>query len=70
MYNFHIIYTLDYHNDEEVRYDFNGTIEELENEISNMRNVSNIFVHCGNGNKELAYEVNTRIRKYNATASC
>ena len=72
MYSFHIIYTLDYYNNEEVMYDFNGTIEELEYEISTLpfREVSNIFVHCGNGNKQLAHEINSKIKKYNAYASC
>ena len=68
MYNFHIIYTLDYDNDREVGYDFVGTIEELEKEISKLSNVSNIFVHCGNGNRNLAFDTDNRIRKYNATA--
>ena len=68
MYNFRIIYTLDYDNDREAGHDFYGTIEELEHEISTFHYVSNICVLCGN--KELAYEVDSKIRKYNATASC
>ena len=68
MYNFRIIYTLDYDNDRETGLDFYGSIEELEQEISTFRNVSNICVLCEN--KELAYDVNSKITKYNATASC
>ena len=68
MYNFRIIYTLDYDNDRETGYDFYGSIEELEHEISTFRHVSNISVLCEN--KELAYVVDSKIRKYNATASC
>ena len=68
MYNFRIIYTLDYDNDKETGHDFYGSIEELEQEISTFRHVSNICVICEN--KELAYEVDSKIRKYNATASC
>ena len=68
MYNFRIIYTLDYDNDREIIHDFYGSIEELEQEISTFRHVSNICVLCEN--KELAYNVNSKIRKYNATASC
>ena len=68
MYNFRIIYTLDYDNDREIGHDFYGSIEELEQEISTFRHVSNICVLCGN--KELAYEVDSKIRKHNATASC
>ena len=68
MYNFRIIYTLDYDNDRETGHDFYGSIEDLEQEISTFRNVSNICVLCEN--KELAYDVNSKIRKYNATASC
>ena len=68
MYNFRIIYTLDYDNDKETGCDFCGSIEELEQEISTFRHVSNICVLCEN--KELVYEVDSKIRKYNATASC
>ena len=68
MYNFRIIYTLDYENDRETGHDFYGCIEALEQEISTFRHVSNICVLCEN--KELAYEVDSKIRKYNATASC
>ena len=68
MYNFRIIYTLDYDNDRETGYDFCGSIEELEHEISTFRYVSNICVICEN--KELAHNVDSKIRKYNATASC
>ena len=67
MYNFRIIYTLDYDNDRETGHDFYGSIEELEQEISTFRHVSNICVLCEN--KELAYDVNSKIIKYNATAS-
>ena len=68
MYNFRIIYTLDYDNNRETGRDFYGSIEELEHKISTFRYVSNIYVLCEN--KELAYEVDSKIRKYNATASC
>ena len=68
MYNFRIIYTLDYDNDRETGHDFYGSIEDLEQEISTFRNVSNICVLCEN--KKLAYKVDSKIRKYNATASC
>lgn len=68
MYNFRIIYTLDYDNDRETGHNFYGSIKELEQEISTFRHVSNICVLCEN--KELAYEVDSKIRKYNATASC
>ena len=71
MYNFRIIYTiytLDYDNDREIGYDFYGSVAELEQEISTFRYVSNICVLCEN--KELAYIVDSKIRKYNATASC
>ena len=68
MYNFRIIYTLDYDNDREIIHDFYGSIEELEQEISTFRHVSNICVLCEN--KALVYEVDSKIRKYNATASC
>ena len=67
MYNFRIIYTLDYDNDRETGSDFYGSIEELEQIISLFRHVSNICVLCEN--KELAYIVDSKIRKYNATAS-
>ena len=68
MYNFRIIYTLDYDNDREIGHDFYGSIEELEQIISLFRHTSNICVLCEN--KELAYIVDSKIRKYNATASC
>ena len=50
MYNFRIIYTLDYDNDRETGHDFYGSIEELEQEISTFRHVSNICVLCENKN--------------------
>ncbi len=69
MYNFRIIYTLDYDNDREIGHDFYGSIEELEHKISTLceDDVSNIFVCCEN--KEIVREVDSRIKKYNATAS-